>query len=225
MINYFIFDGVDSREYNVHVASSNMFDSPAENVETVEIPYRNEPLHISTGTFKPFELKVVCYMPDGLRNNVDAFRNFLQSRFKACRYSEALKPDEYRIARFKSAFELTSSDTERATFLLTFETGVQRYLTDNAVINVPSGQSVINAEYFSEPKLNVLSNGTININGNEIVVTDAPVIIDSQKKQCYVGTTNKNNGVQLDEFPSLIIGENTIDTTVSFTLTPNWWRI
>jgi len=153
MMNYFTFDGVDSRDFNTFIATSNMFDAPEENVETIHIPYKNTPLHISEKTFKPFILKALCYIPDNMQNNIDELRNFLKSRFASCRYTEALRPGEFRIARFKSAFEVEKSDRQTAAFVLTFECAPQRYIIDNPTLTLSPTTSEATSYSLSTPAM------------------------------------------------------------------------
>ena len=230
MENYFTFDGVDSRTYNTYIATSNMFDAPEENVETISIPYKNTPVHISEGTFKPFQGKAVCYIPADMQNKIDDLRNFLKSKFKSCRYTEALRPGEYRMARYKQAFEVDKSDRQTAVFALTFECSPQRFLVsgDTPVV-ISSNTTINNTNMPSSPLIRAYGTGTLTIGDYTITINtvDTYVDIDCETKQCFKGDVNCGGNVELTEYPLLVSGENavTLDGLSRIEITPRWWRL
>lgn len=219
MMNYFTFDGVDSRDFNTFIATSNMFDAPEENVETIHIPYKNTPLHISEKTFKPFILKALCYIPDNMQNNIDELRNFLKSKFASCRYTEALRPGEFRMARFKSAFEVERSDRQTAAFVLTFECAPQRYIIDNPTLTLTPTTSEATSYSLSTPAMPLpltlegnttqagssgknklgLANGTYSSNGITAVVNNGVVTVS--------GSTGSSN-VSIIDIPIATISSS-----------------
>lgn len=230
MENYFTFDGVDSRTYNTYIATSNMFDAPEENVETINIPYKNTPVHITQGTFKPFSGKAVCYIPGNMQNNIDDLRNFLKSRFASCRYTEALRPGEYRMARYKEAFEVDKSDRQTAVFALTFECSPQRYLISGDTPIIISSNTIINNTHMpSSPLIRAYGTGTLTIGGYTITINsvDQYVDIDSETMQCFKGDVNCGSNVELTEYPLLVSGENavTLDGLSRVEITPRWWKL
>lgn len=230
MENYFTFDGVDSRTYNTYIATSNMFDAPEENVETISIPYKNTPVHISEETFKPFQLKVVCYIPADMQNRIDDLRNFLKSQFKSCRYTEALRPGEYRMARYKQAFEVDKSDRQTAVFALTFECSPQRFLVSgDTPLTISSNTTINNTNMPSSPLIRAYGTGTLTIGDYTITINsvDTYVDIDCETKQCFKGDVNCGGNVELTEYPLLVSGENavTLDGLSRIEITPRWWRL
>lgn len=230
MENYFTFDGVDSRTYNTYIATSNMFDAPEENVETINIPYKNTPVHITQGTFKPFSGKAVCYIPGNMQNNIDDLRNFLKSRFASCRYTEALRPGEYRMARYKEAFEVDKSDRQTAVFALTFECSPQRYLISGDTPIIISSNTIINNTHMpSSPLIRAYGTGSLTIGGYTITINsvDQYVDIDSETMQCFKGDVNCGSNVELTEYPLLVSGENavTLDGLSRVEITPRWWKL
>lgn len=230
MENYFTFDGVDSRDYNTYIATSNMFDAPEENVETISIPYKNTPVHISEGTFKPFQGKAVCYIPADMQNNIDDLRNFLKSKFKSCRYTEALRPGEYRMARYKQAFEVDKSDRQTAVFALTFECSPQRFLVSgDTPVTISSNTTINNTNMPSSPLIRAYGTGTLTIGDYTITINsvDTYVDIDCETKQCFKGDVNCGSNVELTEYPLLVSGENavTLDGLSRIEITPRWWKI
>lgn len=229
MANYFTLDGVASTTFNVFVAKSNMFDAPAENIESFQIPGSNRILHISSKTFKPFTLSVECYIPRNMQQYVDDFRNFLFAVGKSVTYSEALRPDEYRIVSFVNAFEVKASDKQGAAFVLEFEARPERFLTSgDQVETLTADGSITNDTLFnSRPLLKVYGTGTVTIGDYTFSISSADeyTVLDCDTLQCYKGTTNCNNNVVIDEFPHLVPGDNavTLDGVTRIEITPRWW--
>lgn len=232
-MKYFTFDGVASTTYNVYVTATNMFDAPEEKVETIEIPFSNNILHVSSGTYSPFIMTVTCLIPSGLTNFIDSFRNFLYSKKKMCKFVDSEKPDEYRMARFKKAFEVRKTDyTTMATFILKFECLPQRFLTSGETEQTFSASGTIANPTLTEakPLIVISGNGTVTVNGYEITVVNNAsdnITIDCDSMQCYRGTENMNSNVTLDSFPVLSPGDNTIelDGVSSAKITPRWWTL
>ena len=83
----------------------------------------------------------------------------------------------------------------------------------------------ISSEYFGEPIITVNEVGTIVWNDSLIKVNSAPVTINSQALQCYYYSENKNNNVEINEFPKYEQGENYIGSTMTLTVVPNYWKL
>lgn len=83
----------------------------------------------------------------------------------------------------------------------------------------------ISSEYFGEPIITVNEVGTIVWNDSLIKVNSAPVTINSQTLQCYYYSENKNNDVEINDFPKYEQGENYIGSTMALTVVPNYWKL
>lgn len=129
-MNYFTFDGIDSRTYNTYIATSNAFDAPGREDEVIKVPGSNNIYYLTEGTYKPFDIKLYCYIPSNMQVKTDDLRNFLLTK-GTCRYTEAIRPNEFRVARFIEAYEIEVSDRVSAAFVLTFKAQPQRYLISN----------------------------------------------------------------------------------------------
>lgn len=84
----------------------------------------------------------------------------------------------------------------------------------------------------SEPLVRVYGNGTFEMDGVTITVTNATSYtdIDCELMDCYEGTTNRNKDVSFStyDFPKLQPGDNEIDIVSGITaveITPRWWRV
>ena len=83
----------------------------------------------------------------------------------------------------------------------------------------------VTSEYKGEPIITVNEVGTIVWNDSLIKVNSAPVTINSQTLQCYYYSENKNNDVEINEFPKYEQGENYIGSTMALTVVPNYWKL
>ena len=234
MRNYFVFDGKSSAEYDAWIASSNAFDGAEHDEEVIEIPGRNGALVFSNGRWKNFVAAVDCYISHDMRTNVDGLRAFLSSKYGYCRYEEAIKPDEFRLARFLGPFSLSASDRVGAAFTLSFDMKPQRFLKSGEIpaVYTASGRIYNPTLYPAKPLVRCYgSGGTVTINGTPVTVTgcSAYADIDCELMEVYEGTASRNGTTALvnGAFPELDPGEN----AVSFSgwsrveITPRWWTI
>lgn len=162
-MNYFTFDGIDSRDYNTYIATSNAFDAPGREDEVIKVPGSNNIYYLTEGTYKPFDIKLYCYIPSNMQVKTDDLRNFLLSK-GTCTYTEAIRPGEFRVARFIEAYELDVSDRVSAAFVLTFKAQPQRYLTTNTPITTTATADTTTDTTLSLST--VPTPITISLNGN-----------------------------------------------------------
>ena len=234
MRNYFVFDGKSSAEYDAWIASSNAFDGAEHDEEVIEIPGRNGALVFSNGRWKNFVAAVDCYISHDMRTNVDGLRAFLSSKYGYCRYEEAIKPDEFRLARFFGPFSLSASDRVGAAFTLSFDMKPQRFLKSGEIpaVYTASGRIYNPTLYQARPLVRCYgTGGTVTVNGTPVRVTgcNAYADIDCELMEVYEGTASRNGTTTLvnGAFPELDPGEN----AVSFSgwsrveITPRWWSI
>lgn len=232
--NYFVFDGKSSAEFNAWIATSNAFDGAEHDEEVVEIPGRNGALVFSNGRYKNFVAAVDCYIPHGMQVNVDGFRAFLSSKYGYYRYEEAIKPGEFRLARFIGPFSLSASDRVGAAFTLSFDMKPQRFLKSGEIpVTYMAAGAIFNpTEYDAKPLIRCYGqSGTVTVNGTPITVTGCSsyVDLDCELMEAYEGGTSRNGTTTLQngDFPVLAPGSNAVSFTGfnSVVITPRWWRI
>ena len=234
MRNYFVFDGKSSAEYDAWIASSNAFDGAEHDEEVIEIPGRNGALVFSNGRWKNFVAAVDCYISHDMRTNVDGLRAFLSSKYGYCRYEEAIKPDEFRLARFLGPFSLSASDRVGAAFTLSFDMKPQRFLKSGEIpaVYTATGRIYNPTLYPARPLVRCYgSSGTVTINGTPVRVTGCTAYcdIDCDLMEVYEGTNSRNGTTTLSNgiFPVLDPGENNISFSgwSRVEVTPRWWTI
>ncbi len=176
----FTFDGISSRDYGVYISGDGVFDAPERDVEMIEIPGRNGAYALDNGRFKNTEITYPAGMfgdtEADFRKGISALRNALCSRTGYCRLEDEYNPEEYRMAVYKSGLEVTPAQLKAGEFNITFEAMPQRFLkSGETAITVPSGGTTTNPTLFeSSPLLIVDGNGTIDLAGNNIVVSRTP---------------------------------------------------
>lgn len=232
--NYFAFDGKASTAYGAYIATSNAWDGAVHDDETIEIPGRNGALIYDNGRYKNFTMEVECYMPHDMQTGVDGIRSYLSSKHGYCRYEEALKPGEYRMARYTGPFSLTASDRVGAAFTLSFDCKPQRFLTlgEVPVTFTATGTLYNPTEYEAKPMIRVYgTSGTVTANGVAVTVSGCTTYadIDCELMEVYEGSTNLNGSTTLTNgaFPTLSEGVNVVSFTgfTSVRVIPRWWRI
>lgn len=228
------FNGKSLSDFNAYVANSNFLDGAAKDYNSTEIPGRSGNLQINNGRFKNLSLKVQLYIVGNLVNNMDGLRNYLESCDGYCRYTETLRPGQFRMGLFKDVFAPGDTDPHGGEVTVTFDCKPQRYLTsgENA-IDCTSVASLTNPTRFpSAPLIRLYGTGTLNINNMYITVASHPyeyIDVDCDLMDARHGLTNCNSYVTFStsDYITLSPGANGIDndgfTTVE--ITPRWYEI
>lgn len=234
MRNFFTLDGKSSTDFSVYIAKSTMFDGAEHDDSTVEVPGRSGTLVFSNGRYHNVAATLLCYIPHDMRLNVDGFRAWLSKYHSYVRYEEALRPDEFRMARFKGPFEIDESDRVGASFEVQFDCKPQRFLKSGELpITFTSSGSIYNqTNYDARPLVRCYGrSGTVTINGVAVTVTglSSYVDLDCYLMEAYEGSTNRNYTTTLTDgtFPTLSPGANAVSFSgfSRVVITPRWWTI
>ena len=230
--NYFEFGGVDSRDYNAYIATSNMFDAPQRDYSVITVLGRNGNLHIDNGRFETFKGKCRVFIPYDMQTNIVGLRNYLGSAGTAV-YREEFMPGEYRTATFTGAFSVKNSDRVGAYFDLEFDCSPERWLdSGQQAISITSGDVIYNPTQFdAKPLIEVVGTGTITIAGVALTLAtnNSTTYIDCDIQDAYEGSINRNGDLTVTSagFPVLSPGESTVTFSgfTSVNIYPRWWRI
>lgn len=236
MINYFVFDGKNSRDYGVYISGAGTYNAPERNTKTVSVVGRNGNLTIDEGTYKNAPLAYPAFIFTNFNDRIEAFRNFLLSRTGYRRLEDSYHPDEYRLARYSGNFESDVIDELYAgKFTLNFDCQPQRFLKSGEIaVSVSDGDMIVNETLqVAKPLIRCYGNGTLTI--GDVAITAAGVTdyidIDCDLQEAYHDTlaTSMNDKITLVNgvFYELVSGENEIDIT-GFTdvqITPRWWIV
>lgn len=172
---------IDTKEYDVYISGDAVFNSPARDVEMIEIPGRNGAYALDKRRYKNID---VTY-PAGLgtkneaefRRKIEDLRNALSSKVGYQRLEDDYNGEEYRLAVYKSGLDVNPTMLRAGQFDIVFDCKPQRFLKIGEIETpVQSGGVLTNPTLFeSHPLLKTEGYGNININGEPIIVNSVPL--------------------------------------------------
>lgn len=175
MSDYFIFDNIDTRNYDDILVYFNGIDTTPKRVgEFIEIPNRNGSFFLDGGRYED-----VTHVYDVIalsKEDASDLINALASKVGYCRLEDSFNSNEFYSAIFNSETEpKITKERDKLTFKVTFTRKPQRWLTSGeTAIEVTSGDTITNPTLFeSSPLLEVEGYGTVGFNGHEIEIEDA----------------------------------------------------
>ena len=232
-MNYFVYDGHRSTDYNMYISGWDTFGTPSRDVETVTVAGRNGTLTLDNGRYNNIDIEYQAFIPSNFSINTEGIRALLMSAVSYRRLEDTYHPDEYRLARYIDGLSTESSVQNRAgKFTLKFDCRPERFLRSGEIpINISDGLSLYNPyDFEAKPFIRLFGNGTINIGDIALTVADSEceyVDVDCDLQDAYYGSINMNNNLTLDsgKFPTLKQGITKVNYT-GFTkaiITPRWW--
>ena len=172
---------IDTKEYDVYISGDAVFNSPARDVEMIEIPGRNGAYALDKRRYKNID---VTY-PAGLgtkneaefRRKIESLRNALSSKVGYQRLEDDYNGEEYRLAVYKSGLDVNPKMLRAGEFDIVFDCKPQRFLKIGEIETpVSSGGIITNPTLFeSHPLLKTEGYGNININDEPIIVNSVPL--------------------------------------------------
>ena len=175
MSDYFIFDDIDTRNFqNILVFFQEVDSTPKRVYQTIGIPARNGEFYIDEGRYEDVDHSydiIALTKQDG-----SDFINALASKVGYHRLEDAFNIGEFYRAVFTSGADVSmTTSRDQNTFRVTFTRKPQRWLTSGEVaVSVSSGGTLTNpTQYESEPLLAIEGYGTIGFNGYEIELENA----------------------------------------------------
>lgn len=237
MRNYFIFGGVWSSDFGVFISGANTFNAASRDFETVTIKGRDGVLTLDNGRFNEVDHNYSAFILDDFNTNISAFRNAIMSLRGMQRLTDSYHPGEFYRAYYGSGLEPdVLPNLRHGSFDVTFTRDPRRFLTSGEIAITNYIDADINSftidnptPYASRPLIRVYGEGTIGVNGEPVKINFAPnayTEIDSELQEIYYETTNLGMFVELDEFPVLAPGTNTITVSggiIRVTVVPRWF--
>ena len=247
MKHYFIFDGVDSRDFLTDICEQNAYDAPAREYTRIDIPGRNGQLLIDEGRYSNVAMGYSVIMVDHFRQHIDRLRNALLTRVGYKRLEDTYHPDEFYQAGYTGGFEVTTTPhTTVGRFVLSFERKPQRWLKSGENTHTCEDSLVlVNPELTNaKPLIRVYgTGGSFYVNGQAITIgfptgiDPGYIDIDSETENVYKGNDYYNGPVVFAgyKFPELKPGENQIIIDRSggsptqylpkIEIIPRWYRL
>lgn len=196
-----------------------------EQVDVINVPYRNGPLIIHTGKYRGYERSMVfTLMDDDYLSDILAWLN---GRGKL---HTDLEPLGYCRASILSEIAVEPLSPTLNTLSFTFTVDPFFYLYDGDVVQTLTEASALfnPGTHYSEPLITVYGSGDIilNVNSDFVMLEDITdeVTMDTELKQCYRDT--QNMGKQMTgKYLTLREGMNNISWEGNVTkieITPRW---
>lgn len=228
--NYFIFDGVSSKDYGVYISGAGTFDGAERDVSTIGVPGRNGELTIDNGRYKNRQITYPAFIYRNFDLNIEGLRNWLLSGGGYKRLEDSYHPNEFYMARLTGTLDPDVVDKLVAGKMnLTFDCYPQRFLKSGEMpIDITAAATLINeTAQIAKPLIRAYGTGTITVNSQTLTISTADEYtdLDCDLMEAYKGATNCNGNVS-GTFPEFIPGANSISMTSGITqmsITPRWW--
>ena len=202
MSDYFIFDNIDTRDYEGILVYFNSVDTTPKRVgEFIEIPNRNGSFFLDGGRYEDV---VHTYDIIALsKEHASDLINALASKVGYFRLQDSFNPDEYYSAVLDSEIEpVVTAERDKLTFKIMFTRKPQRWLiSGESAVTVDSGDTLTNPTLFeSSPLLEVGGSGSIQFNGYEIEFEGVPYgeVVIAERKWISSGLNPSTATITLD---------------------------
>lgn len=231
MRDYFVFDGINTQDYQMYAANKNQFEGGGKRVETITVPGRNGTLSISDGTYENVTITYEMYCKGDIRKNLAAMRDRLGATSGYCRLADSFEPDLFMKARYSEPFNVKGSDRKGAAADISFDCDPRRFLKSGEKTKTLTGAASLKNPTRNEarPLIRAYGSGTLTIGSIRVQITTANVYtdIDCEIEEAYKGSVSCNNNIVLTDgyFPVLKTGVNEISFTdfSKVEITPRWW--
>ena len=176
-MGYFIYDDVDTRDYDVQVYFKSVDSTPKRVGSFVSIPSRNGAFFVDEGRYEDMShsYDIIALDPEEGKNIINA----IARKTGHHRLEDSFNQDEFYQAIFVSAVEVrTETDRQFLKYALTFTRKPQRFLKSGETeVAKASGSTITNPTLFdAHPLLKFNSNGNdgeINFGNQQIKILNA----------------------------------------------------
>lgn len=234
MIGNLVVGNINCKDYGVFVSDAGIYASPEPDYTSYEIAGRNGDLHINNGRYKNVDITYQAFIAHEFEDKFVPFRSAILSQDGYVRIEDDFKQDMYRLGRLKSGIEGKIKLARGiGTFELEFDCKPQWYLKSGEQETVfTENGSILNPTVFpSKPLIRVYGKGTVTVGTNVFVINAAGtefIEIDTDSKQAYEGTANRNSNIKVNQWGSLSSGNNTIilgTGITKVTVKPRWYEL
>lgn len=234
MIGNLVVGNINCKDYGVFVSDAGIYASPEPDYTSYEIAGRNGDLHINNGRYKNVDITYQAFIAHEFEDRFVPFRSAILSQDGYVRIEDDFKQDMYRLGRLKSGIEGKIKLARGiGTFELEFDCKPQWYLKSGEQETVfTENGSILNPTVFpSKPLIRVYGKGTVTVGTNVFVINTAGtefIDIDTDSKQAYEGTANRNSNIKVNQWGSLTSGNNTITLGTGITkvtVKPRWYEL
>ncbi len=212
MINYFIFNGINSIDREIIINQMPPISKPERRISKIEIPGKNGVLYQDEESYEPIVYQLACTILNP--KLIDTIKEWLNGEGKITFSS---MPDRYYQANIVNKIDYTSIARQIYEFPLEIEVQPIAHGIIEKILNVSKKTSLIitDSTYNIKPYIKVIGSGniTLTINNKSIILNEIEeyIELDCELEEAYKNTENCNNKVNCTEFPELKVGENVID--------------
>ena len=236
-MNYFIFGGRSSLDFDIRVEKCPMFSAAQRIVERQTVPGRSGDLLIDTGAYSNINQAYEIWFRNPQRPTVQAAREialWLLSGQGYIRLEDSYDPDIFRQALFAGPLDVENWMLTHGRATLEFDCKPQRYLKQGQYpIAVQSGQAIGNQWMPALPliKITGTGNGQLVVGNSQVSISDmtGAITLDCDVQNAYNGTLNLNNNTTITGgWPVLATGQTAISFSGGITaveITPRWWTL
>nr|DAN73281.1 MAG TPA: distal tail protein [Caudoviricetes sp.] len=202
----FKFKNVNSNDLGIIVKEMPPIIRAERNIESIEIAGRNGNLYIDNNTYKTKKYQINCILKN--LDHIDEIKSLYLGKGKLELSTEANR--EYD-AVISNKIDISKYLQYLKEFPLEFEVNPIAYSINEKIIEITKSQNIsIDGNTNAKLTFIVFGIGTITINNIPVTVTESEVVIDCDLMNCTKNNMNKNDKVDLEEFPYLKNGENAI---------------
>lgn len=236
MADYFIFGGVDSRDYGVWIFDLNTDKSPEKDQDEIIIAGRHGTLLMPNPRLENLTHRYMGVVYEDAEERLIAMRNALMQYSGYQKLSDSIHTDEYYTARYMGGLDpKLARGRDMVKFAIEFDRMPQRWLqAGNQTSEVLTGTFILNPTFFeARPLIRVYGYGTLGVGDVTVTIaqhSNAYIDIDCDMMDCYCGTVNCNSLVRFsgNDFPVLKAGKTGITYSGNITkveITPRYWRV
>lgn len=229
MTDYFIWNGVKSTDYGIHVSEHPPITVPAERQTFTNVPGRPGSLTTLEGddVYDDMTLTCTCWVDDGAK--APEIARWLKGSGKV---TFATRLGGYYEARVTNqiSFEQVVKGRPHRSFAVNFRCKPFWYQEENEMLTYTTQPFILNnpGSVYSEPVITVYGAGDIILAiGTELVEINGlktSITLDTPLMEAYNGTDDMNSYLN-GEFPTFAPGDNTFSWTGTVSkveITPNW---
>lgn len=249
MINYFNFNGKDSRDYGVLIRNKKTYNQAEKDITFEPVAGRSGDIVIDNGRYNNVEMGygVTLFAPTLDKKNTNQnvnlsystqnLKDWLIADGNYYKLTDCYDPDYYRMACYSGGMEFETFTTNIAKTDIIFNCKPYKYRNDgNSLIEVSDGESIFNPEaHKSLPYIKIYSitetgNVVLRLNDQTIYLSqvDEYIEIDSEMQNVFKGLTPQNNLLKSTNFPILLPGINRINyvsNVAKVEIIPRWRTI
>lgn len=204
---YFIFNNVKSTDLGIIIKELPPIIKAEKDIDIITVSGRNGNLHIDNGFYKSKTYTITCVLID--ETKINDIKSLLDG-------TGTLEISSESNIEYQATVLNQISFDKYLKYLKEFAINFELYpigYSKNTISNTYSNENntfEVGGTYKVSPTLIVEGTGTITLNNRQVEVLESGITIDCELMNCTKNNLNANDKVNLDEFPALVVGENTL---------------